>query len=454
MHDIDYEETFAPVAKMTTVRTVIALATANGRHLHQVDIKNAFLQGELEEEVYMIQPLGFELRVHPNAVYRLKKPLYGLKEALRAWHSKITQYLHQIGFRMSKSDTSLYIRHESDNPIVIILYVDDLVIGGKDLAEINKVKSILSGRFEMKDLHELHYFLGIKVIRTPVGILISQRHYVLNLLYKFGLTECKPVSTPLDRNLKMDADSGTAVCDPTKYRQLIDNLIYLTITRPDLSYSVGLLSQFMQNPRNLHLDCAKRILWYVSATMDYSIMYRSNTTIRLEGYTDVDWAGYKADRRSTSGCVFSLNSGAISWSSKKQTTVALSSIEGEYKGAAVTACEAVWLKLILKDLGVPLTNLIHICDNMSNIYLSHNPMFHARTKHIEVHYYFIHEHVQAMEIDLQHISTNLQVANIFTKALGIHKLGQFASGLGLTTSMLPSLRGSTVSDTLTIHNSK
>ena len=230
---------------MTTVLTAIALAATKGWHLYQMDVKNAFLQGELEEEVYLIQPPGFESRVHPNVVCRLKKPLYGLKQAPRAWHSKITQYLHQIGFRMSKSDTSLYIRHESDNPIVIILYMDDLVIGGKDLAEINKVKSLLSGRFEMKDLHELHYFLGIEVIRTPVGILISQRHYVLNLLYKFGLTECKPVSTPLDRNLKIDADSSTAVCDPTKYRQIIGSLIYLTITRPDLNYSVGLLSQFM-----------------------------------------------------------------------------------------------------------------------------------------------------------------------------------------------------------------
>ena len=151
----------------------------------------------------------------PNAVCRLKKPLYGLKQAPHAWHSKITQYLHQIGFWMSKSDTSLYIRHESDNPIVIILYVDDLVIRGQDLAEITKVKSLLSGRFEMKDLHELHYFLGIEVIRTSVGILISQRHHVLNLLYKFGLIECKPVSTLLDRNIKINADSGTAVCDPT-----------------------------------------------------------------------------------------------------------------------------------------------------------------------------------------------------------------------------------------------
>ena len=171
---------------------------------------------------------------------------------------------------------------------MIILYVDDLVIGEKDLSEINKV--------ELKDLHELHYFLGIEVIRTPVGILICQRHYVLNLLYKFGLTKCKPVFTPIDQNLKIDADSSTAMCDPTKYRQMIDNLIYLTITQPDLSYSVGLLSQFMQHSRNLHLDCAKRILRYVRLTMDYGIVYKSNATIRLEGYTYTDWAGYIADR--------------------------------------------------------------------------------------------------------------------------------------------------------------
>ena len=193
----------------------------------------------------------------------------------------------------------------------------------------------------MKDLDELHYFLGIEVIRTPIRILISQRHYVLNFLYKFGLTECKHGCTPLDQNLKIDADSGTVVCDPTQYRQIIGSLIYLTIIRPDLSYSVGLLSQFMQNLRNLHLDCAKRILRYVSTTMDYGIVYKSNATIRLEGYTNADWAGYKADRRSTSGFVFSLGSGAISWSSKKQATVALSSTEAEYRGTTVAACEAV-----------------------------------------------------------------------------------------------------------------
>ena len=188
------------------------------------------------------------------------------------------------------------------------------------------------------------------------------------------------------------------------------------------------------------------MLRYVNTTMDYGNMYKSNATIRLEGYTNADWAGYKADRRSTSGFVYSVGSAAISWSSKKQPTFALSSTEAEYKGATIATCEAVWLKRILKDLGIRLTDHIRLFyDNMSSIYLARNPAFHARTKHIEVHYHFICERVQAGEINLQHISMNLQVADIFTKALGVDKLMQFASELGLTTSTLLYLRGSTVS---------
>ena len=287
-HGVDYEETFAPVAKITTMRTIIAVAAAKGWHLHQMDIKNAFLQGELEEEVYKVQPPGFESRTYLKVVCWLKKPLYGLKQAPRDWHSKITQYIHQIVFRMSKFDNCLYVRNDSGRLIVIILYVDDLVIGGESLLDINKIVSLLSRKFEMTDMKELHYFLGIEVIPIPTSIMISQRHYILNLLYKFGMAECKSVATPLDRNLQKDVDSDTDECKPMQYRQLIGSLFYLTITRRNLSYPVGLLSQSIKNPRDIHFDCAKQLLRYVSGTMDYGILYKSTTPIRLEGYTDAD----------------------------------------------------------------------------------------------------------------------------------------------------------------------
>ena len=251
---------------------------------------------------------------------------------------------------------------------------------------------LLSGKFEMKDMGELHYFLGIEVIRTTKGIMLSQRHYILNLLFKFGMTDQKPISTPLDRNLKLHTDSGTT-CEPTQYRQIIGSLIYLTITRPDLSYPVGLLSQFMQTPCDTHLNCAKRVLRYVSGTMDQGILYKEGAAIRLEGYTDADWAGSVSDRRSTSGFVFSLGSGAVSWSSKKQPTVALSSTEAEYRGAAIATCEEIWLKRLLKDFNEPVDEPIRIyCDNQSSIQLARNSVFHAQTKHIEVHYHYIREH--------------------------------------------------------------
>jgi hypothetical protein len=197
--------------------------------------------------------------MNTSAVCRLKKSLYGLKQAPRAWNTKITQQLRKMSFEMSKADSSLFIRKTPLGPISILLYVDDLVITGADLDEINHVKRQLAASFEMKDLGDLHYFLGIEVIRTPEGILVSQRHYALNMLLKFGMAECKPISTPLDRTVKHRPDSGK-VCDPTRFRQIVGNLIYLTITRPDLSYPVGVISQYMARPTEEHLQSALRIL--------------------------------------------------------------------------------------------------------------------------------------------------------------------------------------------------
>jgi hypothetical protein len=309
------------------------------------------------------------------------------------------------------------------------------------------MKAQLSNTFEMKDLGKLHYFLGIEVIHTPLGILLTQHHYALNMLFKFGMIACKPVSTSLDRNHKLWHATSLA-CDAIRFRKIIGSLIYLTITRPDLSYPVGLLSQFMEKPTIEHMDCAHRIIRYISSTLDRGLLYHKDIPIQLQGYTDADWAGSSTDRRSTSGFMFTLGSAAISWSSKKQPIVALSSTEAEYRGAAVVTCEAIWLKRLLKDLQVTVTERITIyCDNISSIQLAKNLVFHARTKHIEVHYYhFVRERVLHGEVDLRHVRTNQQVADIFTKALGVDKLWQFSKMMGLHHLDVPSLRGSARQD--------
>ena len=367
-HGIDYEETFAPVAKMATVRGAIAVAAAKGWYLHQMDVKNAFLHGDLQEEVYMDQPPGFEDTGHTEYVCRLRKALYGLKQAPRAWHDKIAEYLVTIGFEMAYADHSLYV-HKSDKGIVVItIYVDDLIVGGDSLTEIENVKSLLKQKFDMKDLGDLRYFLGIEVIRTDEGIWLSQRQYALDMLSKYGMADCKPISVPLDPNGKMSMDAGFALEDPTMYRKIVGSLIYITITRPDLSYSVGLESQFMQVPRKPHLDGVRRTLRYLRATVDYALFYEAGVPVDVYGYTDADWAGSISDRRSTSGFMFSFGCATVTWSSKKQPTVPLSSTEAEYKGAIVAACEVAWLYKLLDDLGLHVMHKVVIyCDNLSSI---------------------------------------------------------------------------------------
>ena len=441
-YGIDYEETFSPVAKMSTVRCVIALAASKGWSLHQMDVKNAFLHGDLHEEVYMEQPQGYVHPQYPQKVCKLVKALYGLKQAPRQWFEKISGYLISIGFQVSPADPSLFVRKSAHGMIMLVLYVDDLILTGDSVVEICEIKQQLGSRFEMKDLGELRYFLGIEVIRSTDGIWLMQRQYALDMLSRFGMTGCKPITTPLEVNGKLTQDGGELIDDVTMYRCMVGSLIYMTITRPDLSYAVGLVSQFMQSPRKPHLDSVRRIMRYVKSTIQYGLFYAYGSDLHLSGYTDADWAGSPYDRRSTSGYSFTLGSGAVSWSSKKQPTVALSSTEAEYRGAALAACEIDWLCTLLHSLDIVVDYVVVLyCDNMSSIKLSSNPVFHARAKHIEVHYHFIREKVIAGEIDLQHVSTTMQVADIFTKSLGTEKFQQFRNSLGVM-SIDVSLRGS------------
>ncbi|MCO5607903.1 hypothetical protein L7F22_062105 [Adiantum nelumboides] len=317
---------------MATIRTVIAVAAAKGRFMHQMDVKNAFLQRVLQEEVYVEQPPGYEDGKHPHYVWRLCKTLYGLKQAPRAWHDKIIEYLLRIGFCMSHVDHSLYVRHSDARFVLITIYVDDLIIVGDSETKIDPVKGLLKKEFEMKDLGELRYVLRLEVIRR-------QRAY--------GCLR----------------DSMHWICYSNMVLWIVGSLIYLTIAWPDLSYIVGLQSHFMQLPRKPHLDALHHTLRYVRATLDHALFYATDILVQLHGYTDVDWVGSSIDRRSTSGFMFTLSSAAITWSSKKQPTVALSSKEAEYRGAAIAACEVAWLHKLLMDLRLLVDKEVFIyCD--------------------------------------------------------------------------------------------
>jgi hypothetical protein len=254
--------------------------------------------------------------------------------------------------------------------------IDDLVITGADREETTRARRQLTASFEMKNQGDLHCFLGIQEIRTsPEGILMNQRHYALSIRFKFRMAEWKPIPTPLGRTVKLHPDSSR-VCGRTRFRQIVGSLIYLTITRPDLSYLVGVISWYMARPTEEHLQSALRILRYVSGIKDRGLLYRAGTTEQLAGYTDADWASNAANRRSTSGYAFSIGSTAIAWSSKEQPTVSLSSTEAKYQGAAVAMCEVSWSKRLLKNLHEEVSDPTEVyCDNLSSIKLAKNPVF-------------------------------------------------------------------------------
>ncbi|GJY14422.1 integrase [Tanacetum coccineum] len=374
-YGLDYEETFSPVAKMVTLRTIFSLAAYKSWKVWQLDVKNAFLYGELDRDVFMEQPTGYISKEHPHYVCRLKR-IFGLKKGIACWF-----------------DSSLFIKLESQLHLLVLLYVDDKIITGDNEAEISLLKDDLSIRFEMKNLGEAGYFLGLEVENTDQG-------------------------DPMEPNLKLRKNEGTLLKDVKKYRQLVGSLIYLTITRLELSYCVGKVSEFMQCPRTSLLEAAKMILQYVKGYLDYGLLYKKTNTFCLNGFTDADWGGNADDRHSTTGYCFSTGSAMVSWCSKNQSVVTLSSTEAKYVAATMTAQECMWLKRLVRDMMGKFEYAVKVrCDNESTIKLASNPVFHARTKHIEVRHHYIREKVLDQEIELKGILTERQVADIFTKAL-------------------------------------
>ena len=415
-YGIDYEETFAPVAKMTTVRTILALAASQSWTLSQMDVKNAFLHGDLKEEVYITLPNG--MPISPNHVCKLKRSLYGLKQAPRIWFEKFKSTLLGFSYIQSKYDSSLFLLKTSKGIVVLLVYVDDILVTGSDIQAINHLKNLLCSTFEMKDLGKLHYFLGLEVHHRPEGIFLNQHKYIQDLVELARLNGTNSVETPMEINVKYRRNEGELLSDPTLYRKLVGSLIYLTITRPDISYAVHIVSKFMQCPRHFHLSAVKRIIRYILGTPNRGLFFPSGSSLKLQAYSDADWAGCPDTRRSITGWCMFLGDSLISWKCKKQNRVSKSSTEAEYRSMSAACSEIIWLRGLLAELGFSQAEPTPLHgDNTSAIQIAANPVYHERTKHIEVDCHSIREAYDHLVITLPHISTTLQIADIFTKSM-------------------------------------
>ena len=428
---INYTETFAPVAKFTSIRMLLALAARDDLELHQMDVKTAFLNGDLDEEIYMHLPPGFR---KANVVWKLKKGLYGLKQASRQWYNKIRTEFEKLGFKRCHSDHGIFYRSANGIRIIIAIYVDDLLLFSDSLKAIKNVKFELNKRFEMTDLGEARWILGMEVKRDRKKrtLNISQRQYVMDILERHGMADCRSVSTPMVPNLSLMKLSAPEM-DVTTYQSAVGSLMYAMIgTRPDLAHAVGVLSQFAANPGTEHWNALKRVFRYLRGTQDMSLVFGSGNTKLLTGYADADWAADKNDRRSLTGYVFLMSGGAISWSSRKQHSTAQSSTEAEYMAGAHAAKEAAWIRIFLSEIGEAQSSPTHLMmDNQSAMALAKNPEFHSRTKHIDVHYHFLREKIAEEDLALDFIPTGEQIADVLTKGLPKQKFEVFVSGMGL-----------------------
>jgi len=437
-YGIDYDETFTPVAKMNTVRTLISCAANFGWPLHQLDVKNAFLHGDLQEEVYMEIPPGYSKPEVIEKVCRLKKSLYGLKQSPRAWFDRFKRALCGMQYKQCNGDHTLFYRHLGRKITVLAVYVDDIIITGDDEREIIRLKENLSKEFEVKDLGQLRYFLGIEIARNPKGIILSQRKYVLDLLSETGVLGCRPVSTPIDSNHKLCAESGYPV-NKERYQRLVGRLIYLCHTRPDISYAVSVVSRYMHDPRSGHLDAVYRILRYLKSSPGKGLMFKSHGHLNVEGYCDADWASCLDDRRSTSGyCVF-VGGNLVSWRSKKQSVVSRSTAEAEYRAMSLGVSEMLWVRNLLSELNVLRKGPFRVwCDNKSAINIANNPVQHDRTKHVEIDRFFIKERIDNGILELSHVNSCDQVADCLTKGLGVKECNLACNKMGMIDIYHPS----------------
>ena len=434
---IDYEETFSPVVRFESLRALLSYAAQYNLEVHQMDVYSAFLNGTLNENIFVTQPEGFTVSGKEHLVCKLNKSLYGLKQSPKCWNDELDKYLRALNFKQLDSDPCMYINNNNNDELIILaIYVDDIVIASRSTEYIQKIKNDLNARYKMKDLGKLNHFLGVNVTQNERVISLDQSYYTEFILKKFGFNESKPVITPTDASVPLSKSTDDdKMFDAVTYQSSVGSLLYLsTKTRPDIAYAVSNVSKYCSKPTHRHWCAVKRIFRYLKGTMNLGISYQRFESDDCVGFSDADWAGDVSDRKSTSGYCFKFGRSLISWRSNKQTCVALSTAEAEYVALAGAAQEAVWLKHLLSGLSVNCDGPMVIYeDNQAAISLSKHNKSHPKVKHISIKYHFIRDLVDNGDIFVKYCPTDVMLADIFTKSLTAEKFVKLRSLLGMVT---------------------
>ena len=428
---IDYDETFASVVKPMSYKALFAIGAAPDLEIEQMDVRTAFLYGDIDYEIFVEQPYG--MTDGTTKVCKLRKALYGLKQAPRIWYQTLTNFLRGLGFEPINADLGIFVR----SSMYIAVYVDDLLIVGPSIAEIKRIKRQLRNRFQMSDLGPCTYYLGMLIQRDRQNriLRLSQEAYIDKVISQFGMENCKPVSTPMETSPSVD-NQASYVCPPSdriEYQRVVGSSMYIMLgTRGDIASAVSLASRYLANPGPQHIKLARRIVRYLAGTKGLKLTYKGQLET-LKGFTDADWAGCRDTRRSTAGYLFNLGSGAVSWQSKRQSVVALSTCEAEFLGQTQATKEAIWLRRLLDELNVSQGKAATIIcgDNQGAIALSSNPQYHSRTKHMSIQRQWQGEVQDAGSIALKYIPTIEQIADGFTKPLARDRFEWFRKGLGI-----------------------
>ena len=428
---IDYDETYAPVARIEAIRIFLAYAAHKNFKVFQMDVKCAFLHGEIDREVYIQQPPGFEDPKFPDHSFKLQKAVYGLKQAPRAWYATLSTFLEESGFKRGSIDQTLFRKIFNKHLLIVQIYVDDIIFGSTDESLSVKFADLMKSKFEMSMIGEMTTFLGLQIKQSTDGIFINQENYVKNLLTRFSMEKSNTAKTPMAFGYKIDADLNGKPVDQKRYRGMIGSLLYLIASRPDIMFSTCVCARYQANPMESHVVAVKRIFKYLKGTPKLGLWYPAKSDFQLNAFTDSDYGGCKLDRKSTSGSCQFLGGRLVSWTSKKQTCVSTSTAEAEYVAAASCCSQVIWMQTQLRDYGFKISQIPIFCDSTSAIAISHNPVHHSMTKHIDIRYHFIKDNIQKGHIELHFINSEDQIADVFTKALDETKFQYFLGRLGM-----------------------